>query len=109
MLSNGLRRMHEEVGSEHRSRVGSNHDCVDELVHSPIRIRVTDPSVSNAPYMNARFLGVSATGLMLGVDFILPRTLVEICMQGRSSFGQVQYCMSAAGGFHVGILLAKAC
>jgi len=58
-----------------------------------------------APSMGGRAISASLHGLQIQIDFILPKTPVEVQVFNRSLSGEVQYCVSADHGYRIGIRL----
>ena len=74
-------------------------------IDSPAQLKVINSSTSSAASIRARVLGASLGGLQLQIDFILPRTPVQIQVFNRFVSGEVQYCVSKGHSYCVGVRL----
>src|SRR5579871_2556364 len=73
-------------------------------IDSPARVKVINSS-GLAQSMGGRAISASLHGLQIQIDFILPKTPVEVQVFNRSVSGEVQYCVSADHGYRIGIRL----
>jgi hypothetical protein len=73
---------------------------------SGARMKVLDPLMPTAQFIDARLVSVSAKGLQLRVGFIIPNEPVQIQLDDRTVLGDVRYCISAGDDFRVGIRVA---
>ncbi len=84
------------TGQERRCEPREDADC-------PAQMKVLDPRLSGAPFIDSHLVSVSAKGLQLRAGFIVPNQPVQIQLPGRTLAGRVRYCISAGDGFHIGI------
>ena len=77
-------------------------------VDSPARLRVDISPLMPALSVDARVLSASLDGLQLQVNFIFPRTAIQVDLFNRVVAGKVRYCVADGDGFRIGVCLKDA-
>lgn len=68
-------------------------------------MRVSDPLLPTAQFVDAQLVSQSGQGLQLRAGFIFPNETVQIRINDRTVFGAVRYCVSAGDDFRIGVRL----
>jgi hypothetical protein len=70
-------------------------------------MKVFDPLLPTAQFIDAQLVSVSDNGLQLRAGFIFPNEQVQVRLDDGTVIGEVRYCVSAGDDFRIGIRLAS--
>jgi hypothetical protein len=77
-------------------------------VSFPGRLKLLDPVTSVGPPHHVHVIEISRNGLKVRTPrYLIPKTLIQIHFNGRSTLGEVRYCVKSEPEYFAGIKLVQ--
>lgn len=77
-------------------------------VNFPERLKLVDPVTSVGPPHHVQVVEISRSGMKVRTPrYLIPKTLIQVHFNGKSTLGEVRYCVKAEPEYYAGIRLVK--